>query len=1000
MAIRYTTNIQEDIQGIFNRYSRDAQEDIQEYTKKGIHDVSNYVTININRMAEHEPDAACLCAMQYPASCESKYRRRKIMRLKKLLTAVLGGVLVLASTNIVFADTTDAVVTYDFESDHGITLYGEAAVVENPDDSSDSVLLVDSSTGGTNGNYGLLPEGTLSGYDFSEGITVSVDVRPTLNSGNYNYIFCVGASGTATDVTSSGYAYVDGAIGLIARYGDTYEALLPYGNFVDGNELNDNDVYFLTDGTHDRWYNLTYTYSSTEIAIYVNGVKTVSWAPANSSDLATILANLSDEAAIVFGAGASRGDLENFGGYLDDLRIYEGTLTADEVASIVDSDAYELVVLETEEETETEEESEAAAADDAAADEDTQAEAEDTASEDMENASGFSTVALVIAIILTIAIVVLAVLYATDKLKISKNVLLAIVGVLAVVIVILLVVGLSSDGSSSSGSDASEDSETETSSASAYEPSTTLVEVYDVERSATERSGVEDGEVALAVSTYTNPVTGLYYDDEGNIVYGGDPSILVDGDTVYLYTGHDTATGNSDYVIPEYLCWSTTDLVNWTYEGVVMSADMTSITWASSSTSGWASQVAKHYDSESGKDMYYLYYCTWDKTASGKQSIGVAVSDSATGTFVDIGEPLVSGNLTADDETSGWNDIDPTVWIEYDDDGVEHRYLAWGNGQYYVCELNEDMVSVMDLNGDGEITAGTSTDDADIISGLKSNLSNYTEGPYLYRRSDEYGNYYGDYYLFYASGYREGLAYATSSNLLTMKWTSGSVIMSATATSNTNHPAVFDFKGHTYLIYHNGSIAGGSGFRRSACIVEIEFNDDGSISLMSETAAGVGGTVSQISLASGEAVGHEYYTNSASDDAYPYTDVACGLYEDEDPEWDGDFAEEDLYWVICEGKADTENAAYVSVQSENKPGLYLTANEDMTVTLAQEDTVSEDMEAQQTFHTVVGLNDEDGVSFESVAYPGYYLTIVDGVLMLTDGSDAENATFYVTTVEE
>ncbi len=926
------------------------------------------------------------------------------MRFKKLLTAVLGGVMVLASTNVVFADTTDAIVTYDFESDHGITLYGDAAVVENPDDSSDSVLLVDSSTGGTNGNYGLLEEGVLSGYDFSEGITVSVDVRPTLNSGAYNYIFCIGASGTATDVTTSGYAYVDGAIGLIARYGDNYEALLPYGNFVDGNELNDNDVYFLTDGTQDRWYNLTYTYTSTEIAIYVNGVKTVAWTPANTSDLETILANLADEAAIVFGAGASRDAFENFGGYLDDLRIYEGALTADEVAAIVDSDAYELAVLETEEDTETEAESEAAeseAADDASADADTQVESEaaDAASSDSEGTSGLATAALVIAVILTIAIVVLAALYATDKLKISKTVLLAVVVVLAVVIVIMLVVGLGSDGSSSSGSETSESSETETSAASAYEPSTTLVEVYDVERSATERSGVADGEVALAVSTYTNPVAGLFYDDEGNIVYGGDPSILVDGDTVYLYTGHDTATRDGNYIIPEYLCWSTTDLVNWTYEGVVMTADMTSVTWASSSTSAWAAQVAKHYDSESGKDMYYLYYCTWDKTADGKQSIGVAVSDSPTGTFVDIGEPIVSGNLTADDETSTYNDIDPTVWIEYDEDGVEHRYLAWGNGQYYVCELNEDMISVMDLNGDGEITAGTSTDDADIISGLKSSLSNYTEAPYLYRRSDEYGNYYGDYYLFYASSWREGLAYATSSDLLTAKWTAGNVIMTATATSNTNHPAVFDFKGHTYLIYHNGSLPGGSGFRRTACIAEITFNDDGSISLMSETAAGVAGTISQISLASGDAIGHAYFQNSASDNAYPYTDVACGLYEDEDPEWDGDFAEEDLYWVLCAGKADTENAAYVSIQSENKPGLYMTANEDMTVTLAQESSVSEERETAQTFHTVVGLNDESGVSFESVAYPGYYLTIVDGVLLLTDGSDAENATFFVTTVE-
>ena len=58
----------------------------------------------------------------------------------------------------------------------------------------------------------------------------------------------------------------------------------------------------------------------------------------------------------------------------------------------------------------------------------------------------------------------------------------------------------------------------------------------------------------------------------GERIYGGDPSVLVDGDTVYLYTGHDASTdeqvANSVYEIPEYLCYSSTpDLVNWKSEG-------------------------------------------------------------------------------------------------------------------------------------------------------------------------------------------------------------------------------------------------------------------------------------------------------------------------------------------------------------------------------------------------------------------------------------------------
>ena len=74
-------------------------------------------------------------------------------------------------------------------------------------------------------------------------------------------------------------------------------------------------------------------------------------------------------------------------------------------------------------------------------------------------------------------------------------------------------------------------------------------------------------------------------------------------------------------------------------------------------------------------------------TSDGQQSIGVAVSDSPTGPFEDIGKPIVSGKVTdIGTESSTWNDIDPTVWIENDENGVEHRYLAWGNGNFYICE--------------------------------------------------------------------------------------------------------------------------------------------------------------------------------------------------------------------------------------------------------------------------------------------------------------------------
>lgn len=39
---------------------------------------------------------------------------------------------------------------------------------------------------------------------------------------------------------------------------------------------------------------------------------------------------------------------------------------------------------------------------------------------------------------------------------------------------------------------------------------------------------------------------------------------------------------------------------------------------------------------------------------------------------------------------------------------------------------------------------------------------------------------------------------------------------------------------------------------------------------------------------------------------------------------------------VCDGKADASNEYYVSIQSENKSGLYLTAQADGTVVLAQD----------------------------------------------------------------
>lgn len=493
-------------------------------------------------------------------------------------------------------------------------------------------------------------------------------------------------------------------------------------------------------------------------------------------------------------------------------------------------------------------------------------------------------------------------------------------------------------------------------------------------------------EITLAKSQYTNPIGCV--DNNGNRIYGGDPSVLVDGDTVYLYVGHDNSTDSevnrAIYNMDSWICYSTKDMKNWKYEGPIMKADKGSVTWASTDTSAWAAQVAKHKNPNTGKDRYYLYYCTWDATSQGKQSIGVAVADKPTGPFKDIGKPLVKGTLTTP-QSSNWDDIDPTVWVDTDSKGVEHRYLAWGNSRLYICELNEDMISVKDINGDGKITCGESSKKADILY-RSGSLTMYTEAPWIYRRQDAKENYYGNYYLFYASQWREKMAYVTTSDPMNGKWSDRQVIMSPTATSNTNHMAVFDFKGKTYFVYHNGSLPKGNGYRRSPCIRELTFKEDGSIVPMEETAAGLNGTTTEFYTSSGALLGHKYFQNSSLDGKYPYKDIKIGAGYGK--------SALDRKWVVTDGKADKTKASYVSIQSENKPGLYITTNSQSGVTLAQDTKGTADVAKRQTFKTVEGLGDKKGVSLESVRYPGYYLTIVNGALSLTKGGDTEAATFY------
>lgn len=488
--------------------------------------------------------------------------------------------------------------------------------------------------------------------------------------------------------------------------------------------------------------------------------------------------------------------------------------------------------------------------------------------------------------------------------------------------------------------------------------------------------------VSLVKSDSGNPMLG--FDENGDILYGGDPSVLVDGDTVYCYVGHDISS-NESYWMPDWRCYSSKDMINWKYESIIMVQNTQTVTWAANDHEAWAAQVIKYNGS------YYFYYCTESNGANGGgKSIGVAISDSPTGPFKDIGKALVR-NIDTYGGSITWEDIDPTVWVDTDEDGTEHRYLAWGNTRFFTCELNEDMISIKDQDGNTDKLSVGYGKGNDIVLGVFNGMNHtYTEAPYLYRQQDLQGNYYGKYYLFFAVDWREQMAYATTDDIMSGEWDFGDVIMEPSATANTNHMAVFDFKGQTYFVYHDGSLPHGSGYRRVACVEPFSINPDGTIDYIPKTAVGLTGTAGAIMDYKGQFLSHEYFQNVISDSFYPIKgkQVYCSYVKED----------EDSMWELNPGKTDKNNEQLVSIESNNKPGLYLGIDEaDFSKVVLSQDVYGTEDEAQRmTFRTYKGLNGK-GVTFESVKYPGYFLVSDDGSLSLTAEPDKNQASFIVET---
>jgi beta-xylosidase len=280
--------------------------------------------------------------------------------------------------------------------------------------------------------------------------------------------------------------------------------------------------------------------------------------------------------------------------------------------------------------------------------------------------------------------------------------------------------------------------------------------------------------------------------------FTADPTVLIYNDTVYLYTGHDEPPeGVDDYVMNDWLCFSSTDMINWHEHPSPLKAR--DFAWADGDA--FASKVVYH------NNKFYWYAAVTHASIKGK-AIGVAVADNPAGPFTDAkGAALISQDMIPDKDIEMVN-LDPSVIVT----GDGQAYIFWGNSKCYYARLKSNMTAL-----DSEIKT--------------IELPGFAEGAHIHYRN-------GWYYLSYGYGSPEKVAYAMSRDI-NGPWEFKGILNELAGNCETNRPAIIDFNGRSYFFYHNGGLKNGGSHRRSVCVDELFYNDDGTMQRVIMTSEGV-----------------------------------------------------------------------------------------------------------------------------------------------------------------
>ncbi len=185
-------------------------------------------------------------------------------------------------------------------------------------------------------------------------------------------------------------------------------------------------------------------------------------------------------------------------------------------------------------------------------------------------------------------------------------------------------------------------------------------------------------------ATYSNPLT-LHVTNSQRAISCADPAIYKQQsagvDTWTLYCTSDALYAGDPN--PHYLnIFQSSDLVNFNYVGNAF-AGLPS--WANISGAALWAPAIKYFNGQ-----YYLYYAADETSLTGNGSaIGVGVSSSPAGPFVDHGSPVVEPELATDCCAGSYRaTIDP----DEIQDASGQRYILFGSfaGGLYVRKLSSD----------------------------------------------------------------------------------------------------------------------------------------------------------------------------------------------------------------------------------------------------------------------------------------------------------------------